>query len=172
MQPTLAGFQAFLINVVGISTTILPSDSPVVAMAFAVALAIVNPALRCIPVPSTDSAGAVLNSGGWSIFALAVYNLAADNVFNYAQDLPDAPTVDGSNPPLPFFEYSRKKWNILGFVSGVIQSASDESTSETMVVQDAAKNFTLKDLGNLKTPWGRTYLGLAQSYGPTTWGIS
>ena len=34
------------------------------------------------------------------------------------------------------------------------------------------KNFTIKDINNLKTFWGQQYLALAQSYGPSTWGIS
>ena len=71
-----------------------------------------------------------------------------------------------------FFSDLRKKMNIDGFVSGVISSSGDEGTNQSMVVQEAAKQFTLKDLQNLKTPWGRTYLGLAQSFGPTTWGLS
>ncbi len=41
-----------------------------------------------------------------------------------------------------------------------------------MVVQEAAKNFTLANLQNLKTPWGRTYLGFAQAYGPSIIGLS
>ena len=172
MQPTLAGFQNFIISTMGISTTILPSNSPVIAFAFAVALSIVNPALRCIGIPQADSTGAQLNSGGWSIFALAVYNLAGSNLISYAQDQPDAPAVKGSDPPLPFFAWTRKQWNTNGFVSGVISGSSDEGTSQTLVVQEAAKNFTLANLQALKDPYGRQYLALAQSYGPETWGMS
>ena len=90
---------------------------------------------------------------------------------NYAQDLPGAATVQGSDPPLPFFAYARKTWNIFGFVSGVVQSTGDESTNVSLVVQEAAKDFTLSDLQNLKTPYGRRYLSMAQQYG-TIWGIS
>lgn len=172
MPPTLAGFVAFIRAVMGINTTILPTDSAVIKMAFAVALAIVNPALRKVALPAADSAGVELNSGGLTIYALAVYNLAGDNLINYAQDLPDASFVEGSNPPLPFFQWTRKQWNINGFVSGVIESTSDEGTSERMVVQEAAQNFTLSDIQNLKTPYGRQYLAFAQMYGPTTWGVS
>jgi|SRR5579862_2496067 len=173
MQPTLAGFLTFIRNVMGISTTILPDSSPVIGMAFAVALAIANDALQTVAVPQFDSTGASLNSGGYSIYAFMVYNLAADNLINYAQDLPGAAVVPGSGDPgLPFFQWSRQQWNINGFVSGVISASNDESTGQTMVVQEAAKQFTLKDLQNLKTPWGRVYLGYAQSYGPTTWGLT
>lgn len=172
-SPTLAGFILFVRNTMGISTTVLPDADPVIPMAFAVALAIVNPALQCVPIPSADAAGVSLNSGGLTIYTLACYNLAADNLLNYAQDQSGAAIVEGSGDPgLPFFQWTRKQLNMLGFVPGVIQSSNDETTGESFVVQEAAKNFTLKDLQNLKSTYGRTYLGLAQSYGPATWGLS
>lgn len=170
-QPTLAGFLTFLRNVAGISTTVLPDASPVIPMALAVAMAIVNRALRAVCIPQYDAAGVALNSGGLSIYVLCVYNLGTSNVFNYAQDTVETP-VPGSKPPTPFFAWSRKQWNINGFVSGVISGSSDESTSQTLVVQEAAKNFTLANLQTLKDPFGRAYLAFAQSYGPSTWGIS
>lgn len=172
-QPTLAGFQTFIVNVMGISTSILPADSPVIAMAFAVALAIVNRALCKVCLPSQDAAGVQLNSGGYTIYALAVYNLAGSNLLAYAQDASNAPTVPGSGDPgLPFFAYARKQYNINGFVSGVVESTNDQGTGSSFVVQEAAKNFTLANLQQLKDPYGRQYLALAQSYGPSTWGIS
>lgn len=170
MQPTLAGFLNFLRTTVGITTAVLPDSSPVIGMAFAVALSIVNPALRCIPIPAADSSGARLNGGGLTIYALAVYNLAASNLFSFAQDAEDAPLVTGSK--LPYFADKRDKWHINEFVSGVIQSSGDESTNNSMVVQEAAKNFTIANLTQLKDPYGRQYLSLAQSYGPSTWGLS
>jgi hypothetical protein len=172
-QPTLAGFQDFIVNTMQISTTVLPSSSPVIPFAFSVALAIVNQALQCVPVPSTDAAGVSLNSGGYTIYALAVYNLAGSNLLAYAQDLPDAPVVKGSGDPgLPFFAWTRQQWQINAFVSGVVQSTADESTSMSLVVQDAAKMFTLANLQQLKDPYGRQFLALSQSYGPSTFGIS
>jgi len=169
--PTLAGFQQFIRLVMGIDTTILPDSSLVIPMALQVAIVIVNPALKIVCLPTIDAAGVVLGPSQ-SIYTLACYNLGGDNLINYAQDQAGAAAVDGSEPPLPFFAWTRKQWNINGFVSGVIQSAGDESTNESMVVQEAAKNFTLADLQSLKTPYGRTYLGLAQAYGPTTWGLA
>lgn len=170
MQPTLAGFLLFIRNVMGITTAVLPDDSPVIGFVFSVALAIVNPALAQACVPQTDLTGAQLNSGGYTIFALAVYNLAGDRLINYAPDVTDAPNVSGGD--LPYFAWARKQFNINGFVSGVIQSSNDESTGQSLVVQKAAENFTLGDLQNLKTPWGRTYLAFAQDYGPNVWGLS
>ena len=93
-------------------------------------------------------------------------------MFNYAQDQNGAAIILGSDPPQAYFAYSRKVWNIYGFVSGVVQSTNDESSGVSMVVQEAAKNFTLGDLQNLKTPYGRKYLSFAQDYGPSAWGLS
>ena len=156
MEPTVAGFTTFIRNVMGINTTVLPDDSAVIPMAFNVAMEIVNLDLDLISA---------------TIYELAVYNLAGSNLLNYAQDLPEAEPVQGSNPPLPFFEYTRQTWNINGFVSGVIQASGDEGTNQSLVVQEAAKNFTLADLQNLKDPYGRRYLSFAQQYGPNVWGL-
>jgi hypothetical protein len=156
--PTLAGFQSFLVNYVGITAVILPPASLVVSTAFTIATDIVNLQLQ---LASPD------------IYTLAVYNLATSNVINFAQDLPNAPPYAQAPPgvSLPFFAYMRDRFNILGPVSGVIQSSSDVSTSESMVVPDWATGLTLADLQFRKDPYGRQYLALAQSYG-TLWGIS
>jgi hypothetical protein len=170
MQPTLAGFLNFVRQVMGITTAQLPDASPVIGFALSVALGIVNPALRAACIPQTDGAGVQLNMGGLSIYVLAVYNLAGSNLLSYAQD-PEPPVVYKDN--LPFFEYTRKRWKIDSFVSGVVQASSDESTSVSLVVPEAFKNLTIANLTSLKDPYGRAYMGLAQSYGPTgPWGIS
>lgn len=150
----------------GIDTTVLPDSNPVIAMAYEVARAIVNPALATVCAPFPPPASPLV-----SIYALAVYNLAGDNLLNYAQDQPGAKPVAGSDPPAPYFQNLRKVWNMTGFVSGIVQASSDEGTSVTLVVMDAAKNFTLGNLQNLKTPYGRQYLAFAQDYGPGPWGI-
>ncbi len=166
--PTLAGFQSFMLNVMGIPTSTLPPTAPVVETAFDIAVDIVNLQLN---VASPD------------IYTLAVYNLAGSNIINYAQDIvytsTTAPTGSTLLPDgtvrylndLPYFAYLRKSWNILGFAGGVVQSSGDVGTSESMVVQEAAKEFTLADIQYLKDPFGRHYLALAQRYG-TLWGLN
>lgn len=156
MEPTLAGFLSFVRGVMGITTAQLPDAAPVIAMAYGVALDIVNPDLGL---------------ASSRIYPLAVYNLAGSNLLAYAPDPQDAPPVQGSEPPMAFFAFTRKQFNINGFTSGVIQSASDETTSQSMVVQEAAKNFTLMDLQNLKDPYGRRYLEFAQQSG-SLWGLT
>jgi hypothetical protein len=168
MQPSLAGFLAFIRGQMGITTAVLPDNSPVIAMALGVALTIANPWFACV---GRTLAPQIVIPGvpQVSIYTLMVYNLAGSNLINYAQDVPDAPPVKGSE--LPYFAYLRDKWDINGFVSGVIQDSHDETTGNSMVVQEAAKNFTLADLQYLKDPWGRQYLAFAQRYG-TLWGIT
>jgi hypothetical protein len=156
MIPTVAGFLIFIRQQMGITTTVLPDASPYIGWAFNVAVEIVNLQLDCIsPL----------------IYELAVYNLAADNLINYAQDLPDAAIIPGSEPPAAFFQALRQSWDITGFVPGVISSSADVSTSESLLVPDFMKGLTLADLNLIKTPYGRTYLAFAQKIG-TNWGLS
>ena len=154
--PTLAGFIAWSRTVMGVTTTILPDNSVWFVYAYDVAITVVLPALA---------------AAGASIYTLAVYNLAGSNLLNFAQDLPDAAMIQGSDPPAPFFAYARTKFNINGFVSGVVTSASDESTSDSLLVPDAFKGLTISDLQALKDPYGRVYLGFAQRYG-LIWGLT
>lgn len=153
MDPTLAGFIAFIQNVMGISATYLPTNSPVIAIAFNVAMTLTNSDLQLVPNydPTQNS-----------IYALAVYNLGGDRVVNFAPD------QAGQN----YFANLRASLNVAGFVSGVISSSSDEGTSQSLITPEAMKNLTFRDLQTLKTPWGRTYMGLAQAYGPAIWGLS
>ena len=155
--PTLAGFTDFVRNSMGIGTGPLPDGSYWFGFCFELACLIVNRWFACFAPP---------------IYTVAVYNLAADYLINYAVDQPAPPQPTFGDPPLPYFANLRRQYNTLGFVSGVINSASDEGTSESMTVQTAAEGFTLADIQNLKTPWGRTYLQFAQQFGPAAWGIS
>lgn len=156
--PTLAGFTDFVRNVVGVPTSALPVDSPWIEFSYDLALEIVNLQL-CRASPE--------------MYVQAVYNLGADDLFNFAQDVtPLTPfETPGNNDQLPYFAYFRSTWKMNDFVAGVVQSTSDEGTSVTLLVQDAAMQFKLADLQNLKTPWGRNYLAIAQRVG-TLWGLS
>jgi hypothetical protein len=161
-MPTLAGFLNFIRTGMGIDSTVLPDNSVWITYAFNVAMAIVNQALGAVGVDPVS---------GTTIYTLAVYNLAASNLLNFAQDLPGAANVQGSDPPQPFFAYTRSKWNMTSFVSGVVQSTSDEGTSMSVVVPKALEDLTIANLQQLKDPYGRQYLAFAQDYG-TLWGLS
>lgn len=156
-KPTQAGFVTFVRTNMAIDASVLPDDSPFIPQAYCTALGTVN---RFIQLAAPY------------IYPLAVYNLGGAWIINIAQDLPGAPNVKGSKPPVPYFTNLRQKWNIYGFVPGVIQSSSDEGTSNSFVVPDQFQNLTIGDLQLLKTPWGQAYLGIAQSWGSDLWGIS
>lgn len=151
MEPTLAGFETFVRSVMQVPTSALPDGAPVIQYSYDFALDWVNEALAAVPSKSTS----------WSIYARAVYNLAADTLINWAPD----------QTGRTYFADLRKSFECNSFTAGVIQSSSDEGTSESLMVPDAFKNLTIANLANLKTPYGRAYLGIAQSYG-TLWGLS
>lgn len=143
--PDQAGYIAFIRGVMGIDTSVLPDDSPVIPVSLAVSLEIVSLELAAFV----------------TIYPLAVYNLAGDRLLNYAPD----------QAGKTFFADARKNYSINTFVAGVIQSAGDEATNESLVVPEQMKELTFMDLQNLKTPYGRTYLQFAQQVG-TLWGVS
>ena len=151
--PTLAGFQAFITNNMQIPTSVLPADSVYIGYAYNVAIEIVSLQLQMVSPLS---------------YTLAVYNLAANNLVTYAEDLPDAPVYQDD---LPFFAYQRKRFGISAFVGGVISSSGDNGTNQSIDVVDSLKSLTLLDLNALNTPWGRTYLMFAGQIG-SLWGAS
>ena len=142
----------------GIPPGALPDNSVWLTYAYDAAYATVNTQLSTVPGP---------------FYMLAVYNLGGDNLVNWAQDDVQPPYPFPTNNPtgLLYFAYLRDQFKINAFVPGVINSSSDEGTSQSMDTLDAYKNFTLSNLQNLKTPWGRTYLGFAQRVG-TLWGLT
>lgn len=71
-----------------------------------------------------------------------------------------------------FFVNARKLYKINSFVPGVVTSANDLSTGAGLLNPDFMKGLTLADLQLLKTPFGRTYLSIAQDAGPNWWGVS
>lgn len=163
MNPTLGGFLAFIRDVMGITVPQLASNAAVIALAYNAALQVVNLALKL------PTCGAGVDPTQPSLYTLAVYNLAGDRLLNWAQDPIGAPVYENN---LPFFRFTRKTLNLTGFTPGVIQSTNDLSTGGSYVVPDAFRNLTIRDLMNLKTPYGQEYLAIAQDYGPTEWGIS
>ena len=156
--PTLAGFVIFIRDVMGISTTFLPDGSPSITYAYNVALMITNPEIGAgIGAPPGST---------WNLYALAVYNLGGDRLINYAPDQPSQTFFKTLRGPIADGGYG-----LSAFAAGVVQAASDESTSDALAVPDSLKQLTLSDLQNLKTPYGRAYLALAQDTG-TLWGMS
>lgn len=146
LRPSLAGFLEFIRGTMGIDPLYLPDSSPVIAMSYDIAVAMTNLYLGCVsPLLGT----------------LATYNLGGDTLINFAPD----------QPGRSYFFDLRITLGINVFVPGVIASSSDSGTSASSLNPEFMKTFTLANLQNLKTPYGRQYLALAQSYG-SLWGLS
>lgn len=143
---SITGYLAFLRGQVGITPFYLPDDSPIIAVSYAIAKDIVNPAfaqISCI------------------IYDQCVYNLATDTLLNFAQD------QSGQT----YFADLRAQFHINSFVPGVITESHDESTGQTLAVPNAIAELSLSNLQNLKTPYGRMYLQYAQQYG-SLWAVA
>jgi len=173
--PTLPGFIAWIRAIMGIQTKYLPDDWPAIPWALNTALATVNKLLQIIPGPPGTCD---------LIYTQAVYNLAGDYLVNWSPDVTTDETTDQpiwyiqpdltSDPPIPgqgYFQFLRNKWNLDGFVAGVVNASGDVSTNVSFTIPKGMEELTFADLQNLKTPWGRRYLELAQQVG-TAWGIS
>jgi hypothetical protein len=145
-SPNITDYTTFLQNE-GFGAVFLPTNSMWINTTFTVAMGVV----------SLD-----LATASPLMYTLAVYNLAADRLINFAQD------VQGQN----FFRQLREKYNIFSFSPGVIASTSDSGTSSSFANPEALTRLTLGDLQKLKTPYGRAYLSIAQELGPSIWGLT
>lgn len=152
----------------GITVEQLPDNSIAIPYSYNVALAIVNTALQ--------AAGSWQGQNGvtYSLYEVAVYNLAGDNLINFASDPQNAPVyATGPNGiPYTYFNYQRYQYGCGAFAAGLVESSSTDSTSTSVAVSTSLQNLTFANLQNAKTPWGRTYLGIAQSYGPVVFGVT
>ncbi len=143
----------------GVPPTYLLGGDANLALVYELSLETVKPAFSCVAP---------------AVYQTMVYNLAGHYLAQFAQDptpLPDPPfiTVDGVS--YGFWSYLRKTSGLNGFTSGLVQASSDEGTSVTLVAPKWADSLTAGQLQLTNSPWGRIYLGFAQSSG-TDWGIS
>jgi hypothetical protein len=144
--PTLAGFITFCRNVVGISTDAMPDADP----GFQNAL---DYAALWIPL--------YLNQLSPGLFTVCTYNWAASLLIQYQQD----------QPGQVFFAQARQSYGISNFVPGVISSASNEATSQSMTIGKGLSNMSLTDLQRVKDPYGRQALAILMDLG-TLWGLT
>src|SRR5262249_31773049 len=148
-----AGWLNFIRVVMGVTTAQLPDDAPIIPIVYNTSLAIVNTALTSIPSPDPAYP---------SLYAIAVYDLSADRLLNFAQDPVNAPEYrDG----LKFFAFMRKQLDLLGFVPGVLQSTSDQSDASSFLNPEIMQRLTFRDLQTMKTPYGIDYMAIAGDYG-------
>ena len=142
----LSSFQTFISSVMGISSTYLSPTDPNITLALSTALDFVNLSINNIAP---------------DLYTLALNNLAGDFLLQWAQDLTGQ----------TFFTNARQDYGINNFVAGVVASTADESTSTSLKNPEFMGTMTLMDLQNLKTPYGRQYLMIAQQFG-TLWGLT
>ena len=142
--PNLTDFTNFVYSNAEVPEAALPLGSPWLSYAFNKAMALVY------FVPQVAALEYV-----W-----AVYNCGTHILFKITPD----------QPGQTFFKDTRKDWKLLQIEIGVIQSSSDEGTSQSFAIGDGMKNMTIGDLNFYKSPYGREYLAYAQDAGPNIWG--
>ncbi len=144
-KPTLAGFEAFC-RAQGFDSAVIPDDDPGFDIAFNIALEWVPHALR---------------AAGCTLYTYTVYKWGVSVLIADQQD-------QGGQT---FFTDLRTKFRTDNFVPGVISSAADSSTSETLTVGTALSNLPIEVLARVTDPWGRSAVGACMSMGPL-WGLS
>ena len=152
-KPNIADYLMFLRQGVGIGPAFLPDDSLWVQTSFDIAMGTVNLALMALPGSSPTAV---------PIYVLAVYNLAADRLLNFALD----------EPGQCYFRDLRSSLGLNAFMPGFVTASADQGTSQTLALIESVKNFTVTDLQMMKTPYGRMYIDFAQNYGPYIWGLT
>lgn len=108
-----------------------------------------------------DTVNDLLCIGSSQLYVLGVYNLGADRLINYAQDVPDQ----------TYFFDQRKDYAIFRPSAGLPSSANDGGTAVGILNPEWMKTMTLQDLQTMKTPFGRRYMEIAQNFG-VIWGMS
>lgn len=159
-QPSLGGFVTFINSVMGVppSAQFSPSADPATGYAFAAAVDTVNMQINCAPA----------QAGAWTPYARAVYNLAAHMLISIVQDPETSPPY---RDKLPYWAWLRGRYNLNDFSPGVVQSSGDEGSSTSLQVVEVMRNLTVGQLECLRTPYGRAYLSISQSWG-SMWGMS
>jgi hypothetical protein len=149
--PTLPGYRRWIYTIMDVPEIVLPDNSPYIELSYEMSHEIVHLWL--------DIASPLL-------YTQAVYNLGGDFLVNIAQDNSNLPPPDNT-----YWTDLRQQMQINNFVPGLINATNDEDTSAALLTPLGLQNLTLLDLQTLKTPWGRVYMGIAQSIG-SMWGAS
>lgn len=144
--PNATDLYTFLTTVAGVPTGALPSGSPYVTWALSYA---------------EEQTLRVLCLIGRDYYCFAVYCLATSFLLNWCPD----------TPPSTFFADARADMKLTSFTPGVVNSAADQGTSDSLLSPDFLKGLTLGQLQALKDPYGRQWLSMQQDLG-NIWGLS
>jgi len=144
--PTLAGFTTWVYAVMGIPLAALSNNDPGIATAYDFAIEMIPPWMSNLsPV----------------IYTATVYNWGGSQLLQWQQD------QSGQT----YFATARQAYGINNFVAGVVSSASDSSTSESLQIGDGLSNLDLVSLQRIKDPYGRQAIAYLQQLG-TVWGLT
>jgi hypothetical protein len=151
MDPTLTTWTTWwLPMVMGVPAADMP-DATTLQSAYDTSLNLALPELQLVPSQPTSP----------TVYAIAVYNLGGDVLAETAQDI----------VPSTYWNDLRKNLGVNDWSFGIINSASDQGTSQGMQLPDYVNGLTMFDLQLSKTPWGRRYLQIAGEWG-AVWGLS
>jgi hypothetical protein len=150
VNPNITDYTWFIGNIVGVPANDMP-DASVIQWSYDNALNLAYDGLQTVPSqPSSPT-----------VYTWAVYNLGAALLADYAPD----------TPPSTFWTDLRSKLGLSSWTGGVVSNASDQGTSGGLTMPAFVQNLSPFDLQLMKTPWGRTYMMLAGSWG-AIWDIS
>jgi hypothetical protein len=162
--PSLAGFNWFIRNIMGIPPMYLPDDAGIIPWAYEISVATVNQRFACVPSNSTPNSQI--------IYSQMVYNLGGHFVILWAPDVPGVYyKIDQNDVGIGYFAFLRQNFGMNTFAPGVVEESDDETTRTKLHVPKSLENLTIQDLEYTKTPYGRTYLGEAQKWN-RPWGLS
>jgi hypothetical protein len=150
-QPTLPGYLFWIREIMAVPKIVLPDNSPYIELSYDLSIEIVN---RYIEWASGI------------VYTQCVYNLGGDYLVQMAQDNPNL-----QPPNNTYWADLRASMGVNSFLPGLVNQAQDQGTEASVQLLSAMENLTIADLQQLKTPWGRVYLGLAQSVG-SMWGLT
>jgi len=98
---------------------------------------------------------------GSDFYCFAVYLLGTSFLLNWCPD----------QAGQTFFAAARTEMKLTSFTPGVVNSAADQGTSDSLLSPDFMKGLTIGQLQALKDPYGRQWLSMQQEFG-TLWGLS
>lgn len=146
--PTVEDFKSFVQNVMGVPTTVFPNDAQL-TMVFSLAKDLVIRDIMAVDA---------------GLYETCVYNLAASYLLKCAPDNPQS-----AQPR--YWADIRKSLGMNATTPGLIQSSSDNGTSQSWMIPDSLKNLSLADLDAMKNPYGQFYLSIMQQFG-SVWGMA
>jgi len=152
-DPTFAGFEWFVANIMNVPFPSIPPTSWL-NVAYTMGINLAYTGLQGVPSDPT----------GPSIYAMAVYNLAGAYLVAFAIDDPSL------QPPSNYWSNLQTQYGINSAAFGIITSAADQGTADSLYIPESIKNMTFNDLWLAKTPWGQAYLRIAGQWG-YIWGI-